>query len=261
MDPVVSIITPAYNAGKYITKTINSVLAQSFEEWELLIIDDYSSDNTAEVVLTLLEKDNRIKYVRMPMNGGPVKARNHGISISIGRFIAFLDSDDSWFPNKLEVQVKFMLEHNIALSYTSYYADNGITRILRKVPQRLSYNQLLKKCHIGCLTAMYDADQIGKPAMPDFPKRHDWAYWLGMLSGGGYAYGILEPLATYTLRQTSLSANKIDLVKHNWRVFKMYEGNGIKAHYKFAIFMFVNVWYTVSEKIGLRLNALFRKSA
>ena len=247
--PIVSIITPAFNAEKYIARTIDSVLSQSFKDWEMIIIDDNSIDGTEQIVLSYQYRERRIKYIKLTENCGAVKARNFGIEHAKGRFISFLDSDDIWMPNKLDIQLDFMSKNKLSFSYTYYYANYDGIRILRKGPRKLNYSNLLRKCYIGCLTVMYDTQYLGKRYMPSFSKRHDWALWLQILKEIDAVHGIPIPLAEYTIRRNSLSAQKVGLIKYNWAVFRLLEGENIESYYKFSVFLIINTWFTFREKI------------
>ncbi|MDE6860124.1 MAG: glycosyltransferase [Duncaniella sp.] len=218
---LVSIITPSYNCAKFIGETIESILAQTYTNWELLITDDCSSDNSYGIISEYAKKDNRIKLFSLEKNSGAGVARNNSIEKASGRFIAFCDSDDRWYPEKLEKQLAFMANNEYALTYTSYDTtdENGnIVGYVNCLPV-LNYNKMLRDNGIGCLTAIYDASKIGKYYMPSIRKRQDWCLWLSMIKNIGAAYGLQEPLAFYRVRTGSISSNKLEMLRHNYNVY------------------------------------------
>ena len=235
--PLVSIITPLYNAENYIGKTIYSVLKQNLDDWELLIIDDFSSDNSCKIVNEFIEKDQRIKLIKLEENSGAAVARNTGIKAANGRFIAFLDSDDTWLPEKLSEQVSFMLKNDYVLTYTQYHQvdENGNLLKYLNFPSKVNYHELLKTCVIGCLTVMYDTDKIGKIYFPLIRKRQDFALWLKILKIVPYAYCLPLDLASYTVRKDSISSNKLKAAQYNWYLYRNIEGlNFFKSLYYFS---------------------------
>ncbi|MGM8924321.1 glycosyltransferase family 2 protein [Enterobacter hormaechei subsp. steigerwaltii] len=183
MKELVSIIMPSYNSSKTIISSIQSVLAQKYEDWELLITDDCSSDDTLEIILSFSKKDERIKVFSFDNNYGAGAARNNSIEKANGRYIAFLDSDDMWHEDKLTKQVDFMLTGHYGLTYTAYSKINVDGQVKKQIkpPAQVNYNELLKSNVIGCLTAMYDVKMLGKVYMPLIRKRQDMALWLNIL--------------------------------------------------------------------------------
>ena len=239
-DYLVSIITPSYNSAHYIQKTIGSIINQTYQNWELLVIDDCSSDNSAEIVEKFSKLDSRIKLITLDNNSGAAVARNRGIEEAKGRFIAFLDSDDTWNSNKLEKQIEFMLTNDYAFTYTAYHKVDENNAFLSKVqiPERISYNELLKTCVIGCLTAMYDTETLGKITFPLIRKRQDFALWLKILKKVPFAYGLDEDLASYTVRNDSISANKFKAAQYNWYLYRKIENLSlIQSLYYFSHYM------------------------
>ncbi|MCK5535976.1 MAG: glycosyltransferase family 2 protein, partial [Bacteroidales bacterium] len=221
MNTLVSIITPSYNSQKFIQDAIDSVLSQTYQNWEMIIVDDVSSDRSNDIIEEYIKKDNRIKLIKLAKNSGPSVARNKAIHLANGRYIAFLDSDDCWHSSKLTKQLSFMQEQDIALSYTGYYRikeESGEIIDQIHVPKKVDYNELLKQNIIGCLTAIYDTHKIGKIYMPDIFRRQDFGLWLKILKKVPYAYGMLEPLASYRVRTSSVSSNKILASKYNWKL-------------------------------------------
>jgi teichuronic acid biosynthesis glycosyltransferase TuaG len=219
--PLISIITPSWNVEHLIGKTIESVQAQTLGDWELLIADDCSTDNTTEVVESYAAKDPRVKLIRQPRNGGPALARQAAIERAEGRFIAFLDSDDLWLPAKLERQVAFAREHLAPLSFTAFRRINetgSVTGRLIPVPASLTYDQLLKNTSIATLTALVDRDLTGGIAMKDEPY-DDFCLWLSILKPGRIAYGLNEDLARYRVRGSSVSSRPLRSAGWVWHIY------------------------------------------
>ncbi|MGK7389601.1 MAG: glycosyltransferase family 2 protein [Candidatus Cyclobacteriaceae bacterium M2_1C_046] len=233
--PTVSIITATYNSEKYITETIKSVINQSYTDWELLITDDFSTDNTTSIIKKFVENDSRIKLFKLPKNSGPAIARNNSIKNSTGKYLAFLDSDDLWLPHKLLKQIEFInLNPTCALFYSSYNYINSDGEIIafQGVPEKLTYKDLLKSCSIGCLTAVVNINVTGKIYMPVIKKRQDFALWLKILRTYDYALGLREPLAHYRTGGNSISSNKLKVVKYQWfTYFKIEKLGFIKSIY------------------------------
>jgi len=226
LNYLVSIITPCYNSQYFITNTVESVIQQTYENWELLIIDDGSKDDSKNIIAHYSNKDPRIKLISLEKNQGPAHARNIGIEMARGRFIAFLDSDDLWNRNKLETQINFMLKNNIPFSFTSYQKIKNDGNPVGKTviaPKILNYTDLLKSCPIGCLTVVYDQSKIGKHYMPDFLKAQDYALWLKILKTGINAIGIEENLAFYRIRKSSISRNKLFKAYFQWKIYRKQE--------------------------------------
>ncbi|MEX0780311.1 MAG: glycosyltransferase family 2 protein [Balneolales bacterium] len=238
--PLVSIITPTYNSHQFIEETINSLLNQTYSNWELIITDDCSSDDTWKILNNYAEKDNRIKIFRLEQNSGAGIARNNSIKQSNGRFIAFCDSDDQWKPHKLMKQILFMIEKDSALSYSGYNVINedGEDIGLVKVPENVSYKSMLRNDYIGCLTAIYDTDIVGKMYLPEIRKRQDWALWLAILKITPQASGLQESLAIYRSRNQSISSNKFKVMKYIWIVYRKIERFSIiKSTYFFLTYI------------------------
>ena len=224
MEPLVSIITPLYNSEKYIAETIEFVLAQTYSNWEMIIVDDCSKDNGVEIVEKYREKDKRIKLYQNEINKGVSYTRNRAIDIAQGKYIAFLDSDDLWKKEKLEKQINFMEQNNIVLSYTAYEKINedGSKRGEIRVPEKLDYKELLKNCLIGFLTAIYRKEELKNFKFIN-SKAEDYIFWLSILKKIEYAYGINEILASYRVLNNSRSSNKIDIVKFHWKICRKIE--------------------------------------
>ncbi len=229
MIELVSIITPSYKSAKFISQTIESVLTQTYQNWEMIIVDDVSSDNSNETIEKYIKKDSRIKLLKLEKNSGPAVARNKAIEEAKGRYIAFLDADDLWKPEKLEKQIIFMQKKDCALSYSAYETMNEEGVKLNNVINpslKVSYADLLKSNHIGCLTAIYDTKKVGKIYMPLIKKRQDYGLWLRILKKSDFAYGIGESLATYRIMSNSVSSNKILLLKYHYILFREFENIG-----------------------------------
>lgn len=199
MSDLVSIIMPSYNCGKYIEETIRSVQAQTYKKWEIIFMDDYSTDDTVNVINTLREKDNRIRFFQNKVNCGAAVSRNNAMREAKGRWIAFLDSDDIWEPEKLEKQIKFMEENGYAFSYTGYQeidSESMYTGVFVSGPRHVSKQGMYNFCWPGCLTVMYDASKIGLIQIKDIKKNNDYAMWLKVCKKAD-CYLLDECLAKY----------------------------------------------------------------
>lgn len=237
---IVSVITPAYNSSKTIADTIESVINQSYINWELIIVDDKSTDDTLAIVNDYMRVEPRIKLLTLSENKGAGYCRNKAIELAIGRFIAFLDSDDTWHPLKLEKQIRYMLENQYALTYTAYNKvdQNGNTTRSIIPPYRIDYAGLMKSNVIGCLTAVYDTELLGKVYMPLIRKRQDMALWLDILKNIDYAWCLNEPLAFYREGHASLSSNKIKILASQWRFYRRYlKLNFFKTMWYFSFYV------------------------
>lgn len=238
--PLVSIITPTFNSNRFIGETINSVLNQTYTNWEMLITDDCSTDETFRLLEKYAAKDNRIKVFKLNKNSGAAFARNNSLLNTTGRFIAFCDSDDLWYPHKLEVQIKFMQTKNIAFSFSSYQIIDNKGSFLNKiisVPEVLEYKDYLKNTIIGCLTVIIDKSKTGYFEMPNIRSSHDMALWLLIMKRGFKAYGINQVLASYRLVSTSNTSNKWKAAKDVWKVYRQIEKiNSIQSCYYFMYY-------------------------
>lgn len=227
--PLVSIITPAYNSESYISQTIESVLKQTYNNWELLITDDGSTDKTLEIVQNYAAKDPRIHLFSIN-NSGAAVARNNSIKQAKGDYIAFLDSDDLWLSKKLEVQIAFMIQNSVFLSYTNYTQIDEQSNLIDKTikpPLKLTYKDNLYANYIGCLTAIYNVKTLGKIYMPLIKKRQDYALWLKILKKIPHAMGVNQTLAYYRVRENSISSSKLEMLKWNWKLFYNIEDLGV----------------------------------
>lgn len=222
---LVSIIMPAFNAEEYINEAIESVLKQTYENWELIIVNDCSTDKTLSIVKRYAMLDRRILYFTLEKNSGAASARNKAIELAQGRYLAFLDSDDLWEKNKLAIQIKFMKENNYYFTATSYHKIDENSESLNRVVdayERLDYFGLLKECP-GNSTVIYDVKEIGKVKIPNIRKRNDYVMWLQVIKKSKYLYGINLPLSSHRIRKGSLSKNKFSLVKYHWKIYREIE--------------------------------------
>ncbi len=232
----------SYNAEKYIAEAIISVQDQKYPHWELLITDDASADKTCSIVNTFVKTDKRITLYKLDRNEGPAKARNYSIAKAEGRFIAFLDADDKWLPDKISMQLKTMVQNSIAVCFSSYTCidkeGNDLNRRVEAIP-RLTYSKLLKNNYIGNLTGIYDTSALGKIYHPELKKRQDWCLWLEALKRSDKpAFGLKTPLAKYRVGRNSMSSNKFQLLKYNFQVYHKYlKFNLLKSLHYMLIFL------------------------
>jgi teichuronic acid biosynthesis glycosyltransferase TuaG len=229
--PSVSIVMPSHQTASWIGEAIASVRAQTFRDWELLIVDDASTDNSLEEIAKAAGDDlgGRIKLEISAHRLGPAEARNRSIRAARARYIAFLDSDDRWRPAKLERQLRFMEKNKAALAFASYALMNedGKALGIRAIaPPSVSYRSLLSCNVIGCLTACYDTQQVGKMVMPDIARRQDHGLWLSIVKTGVQAHGQDEVLADYRVRGVSVSSNKLQAARWQWRLYRDIERLG-----------------------------------
>lgn len=255
---LVSIITASYNSSKFIEETLESILNQSYKNWELIITDDCSCDNTCEIIEKYAARDERITLIKLPENNGAGVARDSSIKAANGRFIAFCDSDDRWAPDKLEKQLKFMVDNDYKLTYTSYRTCteegeiNGYVKCLPKINRR----KIIRDNGIGCLTAIYDAGKIGKQYMPSLRKRQDWCLWMDIISKYGAAYGLQEPLAIYRITRGSVSRSKTSLLKYNFDVYHKFLGYNklTSAIILSCYFMPYYIFKKIKQKLDSKTN-------
>ena len=229
-NSLVSIITPSYNCSKFIEETVASIQKQTYSNWELVIVDDASTDNSVEVIKSLQEDDDRIKLYCQPENMGAAQARTKAIELAQGDYIAFLDSDDLWLPTKLEKQLDFMQKHNYLFSCTKYQEiseDGKVKGDIIKVIDKSDYNKVLKTCPVGNSTVMYSVRVLGKFSVPNIKRNNDFALWLTMLKNTEAIYGLNEVLTYYRLSNNSISRNKFKMVKYHWKLFREVENIGI----------------------------------
>lgn len=229
MDELVSIIVPVYNVENYIEETISCVAAQTYEDWELLLVEDGSTDSTLQIILRCMEREGleRIRLIRQPSNMGPARARNRGLQEARGRYIAYLDADDLWVPEKLERELHFLKEKDAAFVFTGYeFADEqgkGTGTVVR-VPDTLSYRHALGNTTIFTSTVMFDTEKIDRKLleMPDV-KSEDTALWFQVLRSGYIAWGLDENLVRYRRAGKSLSSNKLEAMRRIWNLYRRQE--------------------------------------
>ena len=246
-QPLVSIIMPSFNAERYIAHSIESVLAQTYRHWELLVTDDCSTDSTPQIVRAFAEKDERINFAIAPKHQGIALTRNLSIHRAKGRFVAFLDNDDLWLPNKLEIQIGFMLSNNYAFSYSAYELMNEDGTPKHKVIKtkgEVDYYKYLRNTILGSGTIVMDVQQTGTLVMPLNATSDDMALWCEVLKDGFVAYPINDVLMRYRIRNNSASANKIKASCDVWRVYRQQE----KLSLWFSLWCFVGYAFNAVKK-------------
>lgn len=223
-DKLISIIMPCYNSASTISKSIDSVSAQSYSNWELIIVDDCSTDRTPDIISQYIKSGLNIKYFRLPSNtGSPVSPRNVGIGASSGDYVSFLDSDDVWLPNKLNIQLDFMEKNECSFTYSPYFINRGGIQTLYTPPVSVGFKQLISLNVIGCLTVMISRDLLG-----DFRFKHilveDFELWLRILCEKNILARSCSdaPLAIYNVEQNSRSSNKMKLIKGYFHIFNIF---------------------------------------
>tara|TARA_B100000780_G_C21067819_1_gene429492 strand:+ start:512 stop:1267 length:756 start_codon:yes stop_codon:yes gene_type:complete len=242
MINTISIITPTYNSEKFILDTIISVVNQSYVNWEMIITDDCSTDNTYALVKKFIVNDDRIIIHKLKTNSGSAIARQNSLSHAKGNYIAFLDSDDTWLRHKLKTQLNFMREKKVSISFTSYFVMNekgaSLNKTIKAV-EKVNYHEYMKNTIIGMSTSMIDTSIVGHVVFKNIRTRQDTYLWISLLKQGHMAYGISEPLANYRLRGDSISANKIKSALQVWNLYFNFEKLGIiKSLYYFIFYLF-----------------------
>lgn len=222
---LVSIVMPTYNCEKFILKALDSVIAQTWTDWELFIVDDCSTDNTQQILEPYLTKYNNIHYIYLNMKSGVAIARTTAIQQAKGKYIAFLDSDDFWLPNKLEKQISYMENNKINFCATAYdLIDENDEDLCTTIipPFKTDYKRMLRLSNpIGNLTVVYNQKALGKFSVPNISKRNDFALWLQILKKTDYCYGMDESLAVYRKgRKGSISNNKVKQMKYHWILYR-----------------------------------------
>ena len=240
---LVTIITPSYNCSKFISDTVNSVLSQSYSNWEMIIVDDCSTDNSVEIIERITGDNPKIKLIKLENNVGSAQSRNAALEVASGRFIAFLDSDDIWYTDKLEKQVEFMLKRKAPISFTSYELidENGVSKnhIIHSV-EKLTQIDYLKNTIIGFSTSMIDTQIVGNSfRMMDIRTRQDTSLWITLLGKGFLAHGLDKVLAKYRIHSNSISANKIKAAKQVWNLyFHIHKFGLFRSIYYFSSYAF-----------------------
>ncbi len=233
----VSIIIPVYNAEKFIGKAIESVLSQTYENWEILVMNDNSTDKSYEIIKEYADRDSRIRVVNTEKNIGVVKGRNRLTEIAEGEYIAFLDADDYWREDKLEKQLFFMKEGGLPISCTEYtrVTEGEIPINPIKIKKEITYEDLLKNNYLGCLTVIYNVKSLGKRYFKERNKNEDYVLWLEIIKDTGKIYGLKENLGFYRVLDNSRSSNKVAAAKVRWEIYRKVEGLSlIKSAYYFA---------------------------
>lgn len=259
-SPLVSVIMPTYNCAAYIEETIESVLSQTLIDWEIQIVDDCSTDNTSAVLQPYFKKYPNIHYYCLPQNEGPAVARTEAIKRASGKYIAFLDSDDLWFPDKLEKQISFMEKTGAAFSCTAYAqmdADGNPLYTALYPPEQTDYKRCIRLSNpIGNLTVMYNQQKLGKFTIPlPIRKRNDFALWLQILKKTSYCYGLQEVLGIYRMgRKESVSSERLKLMKYHWQLYRQIEGHGrLRSLYELGCWAWVK-----GTKLGLKRREYHR---
>jgi len=253
---LVSIVMPAYNSAAFISESIRSVQAQTYENWELLVIDDASRDQTLEIVKEFVQADPRIRLHPLPANQGAGFARNVGIKASEGEFICFLDADDLWKPEKLQLQLEFMTQHNAEVCYSSYELIDEEGKNLGKMVKALEilpFSKLLKANYVGNLTGIYNAEKLGKVYCPLIRKRQDWGLWLLAVKKAGKGKGIQRPLAIYRMRKHSISGNKWEMLGYNYKIYReVLNFSSLKSAFWMLLFLWEQFLIKSRQKVSLK---------
>jgi len=247
-EQLVSIITPLYNSSQFISDTIRSVLNQSYQNWEMIIVDDNSSDDSVEIINKIRQNDIRIKLITLNINVGAAEARNVALRVTRGNYIAFLDSDDLWLPSKLEKQLLFMEKNNYAFSFTAFKRiseNNDRTFNTIKAPNVINYKKYLKNTVIGSSTVVINKKLTGYFEMPNIRSSHDMALWLDIFKRGFKAYGLNEILAYYRVVSNSNTSKKLSAIKDVWKVYRNIEN--------------LNFIYSIYNFIHYAINASLRR--
>lgn len=247
-EDLVSIIIPTYNCGDFIGKALDSILQQTYMNYEAIIIDDCSTDNTAQVAKGYENKDSRFKYYRLNNNLGAAAARNKGIELANGKYIAFLDADDVWFSNKLSKQIEFMKHNKYNFTCTSYTKINKEGVYLNatiRAKNRSDYNDILKRCP-GNSTVIYNAEMLGKFRIPEIRKRNDYVMWLQIAKREKYLFGLDQPLGSHRLRKGALSRSKVGLIKYHWIIYRKIENLSVVRSF------YLICYWTIATILRLR---------
>lgn len=252
MEDLVSIITPTYNCGKYIKETIESVINQTYTNWEMIIVDDYSTDNTTDIVKQYQQEYSNIIYKILDKNSGAAIARNTALKMAKGKYIAFLDGDDLWLPEKLEHQINFMKDNNYIFTYTKYSEiDENSSELgyIMSGPKKITKTGMYNYCWPGCLTVMYNVEKLGKVQIENLKKNNDYAIWLKLIQKTD-CYLLNENLAQYRRRKGSISNHKkLKLIKYHYLLYK--EGEH-KNSFMSYILTLRNLFFGIIKKILYR---------
>lgn len=253
---LVSIITPCFNCSKYLSQMIDSVIAQTYQNWELLITDDCSTDNSYDIAAAYTKKDSRIKLFKLGQNSGAGVARNNSIEKAQGRYIAFLDSDDLWMPEKLEHQMEFIKTNKYKFVFCQALVidvDGNVVGFNKRRPV-VSFNSTKILNYIGTSGVLYDTKEIGKFYMKPIRRRQDWVLWLDLLKVTNYAYCLQEPLSCWRKGDSeSLSAHKSKLLKYHRTIYHDYLGYSVFSSY--FMFYFKSLPRIIMKKIGYKRDS------
>lgn len=223
--PLVTVVMPAYNAAVTLPRSLAALRAQKMEAWECCLVDDGSTDETWALAEAIAAAEPRLRPLRLARNSGAAAARNVAIAAARGRYIAFLDADDEWLPDKLSAQLAFMEERGAAFSFTGYLRQAPTGRCQRvRVPEKVDHARLLRRNAIGCLTAMYDSAVLGRIFMPEFRLRQDYGLWLRILRQIPEGHGLDEVLAIHHRRRRSLSSSRLRASRATWGLYRQHEG-------------------------------------
>lgn len=242
VDGLVSIIIPVYNAARFLDRTLQSIFLQTYKNVEIVLVDDCSKDNSAEIIANYILEHPEIVYHRFDKNMGAAVARNKALELARGRYVAFLDSDDEWLPEKLEKQLALMREKNVAFTYTAIEMideEGSVIKGKRKVRKTVDYSFLLRNTMIATSSVVIDRYALGDFRMPLRRGGQDYATWLQLLRNGAIAYGINEVLVRYRVSRNSLSSNKLKSIKQVWEIQTQNEKIGrIAASFHVLCFIF-----------------------
>ena len=260
MGEMVSVVMPTYNCASFIQEAVESVIAQTYPSWELIIVDDCSTDNTKAVLAPYLAKYPNIHYTFLEKNSGPAVARSEALKQVKGDYVAFLDSDDLWTPNKLSLQIDFMKQKKVPFSATGYelIGEDGTSKgIALLPPQKTNYDKMLRlSCPVGNLTIMYDRRIIGDQQVPAIKKRNDFALWLQILHKTDACYGMPNVLGKYRVRKSSISRNKLTLLSYHWDLYYHIEKLGVvKSVWYICCWVFIKGTKIGIKRVGLKQNS------
>jgi len=253
-EVLVTVVMPTFNAAQSVESSIQSVLSQTYKDFELVVVDDCSSDNTVSLVTDLMQRNGNVRLMKIQSNSGsPAKPRNIGIESARGRYLAFLDADDCWVPEKLARQVRLMEGRKAAISCTGYEVLNVKGDLVGKFvpPDVVGYKNLLSENTLGCSTVMIDTAEIAKPRFPTC-GHEDYALWLSLARGGWLIYSLPDVLASYQLTPGSVSSNKWKVLKYFWNIYRNLEGcSSAKALYYCGRYAWnVRAKYTRTKRVS-----------
>lgn len=253
--PQVSVVMPCFNSAQTLCQAVDSVIAQSFAGWELIVVDDGSTDECPDILSQYAASDERIRIFKNERPSGASGARNRGLKEVSGRYIAFLDSDDYWLPHKLETQINAMRQHAAGLACSAFDVIDGKGRLIGDVrpnPGPLTYRSMLRYNSVGCLTAMLDREFCGDIRFnPELTKNEDYQLWLSVLRRGAKGICLGEKLAVYRLHEKTLSSNKFSAARNRWRVYREFERFGLLASvFLFLIYGLTGIWKSLSIRRG-----------